>query len=258
LPIHDESHVKNALARFGRVAFEDDAARERARRRLLNAAKKYGIVPVGFIDGQLRSERGKGATRPPLPTGFVTFLLTDIEGSTGLLTQLGERYAVVLKSVREIVLRAVGSVGGHEVDTRADEVFAVFEKPGLAIEAAVDMQRILGEHTWPEEVECRIRIGIHSGRSTLSENGYIGLPVHTAARVCSAANGGQVVVSGETKEALEGSLPPGVRLRSLGRHRLRGLTRAEMLFQVEAEGLGTEFPPLRTRTPPSTDGSPAP
>src|SRR2546430_11784131 len=73
LPIHDESHVKNALARFGRVAFEDDAARERARRRLLNAAKKYGIVPVGFIDGQLRSERGKGATRPPLPTGFVTF-----------------------------------------------------------------------------------------------------------------------------------------------------------------------------------------
>src|SRR5438876_4724664 len=91
LPIHDEAHVRNALARFDQVPFEDDAARERARKRLLNAAKKYGIVPVGFITGQLRSERRHEVAT--LPTGFVTFLLTDIEGSTALLRQLGDRYA---------------------------------------------------------------------------------------------------------------------------------------------------------------------
>src|SRR2546429_8101133 len=94
LPIHDEAHVRAALARFGRVSFEDDAARERARKRLLNAAKKYGIVPVGFITGQLRSERELGATGlvKTLPSGFVTFLLTDIEDSTALLQRMGDAY----------------------------------------------------------------------------------------------------------------------------------------------------------------------
>src|SRR6266487_4761083 len=94
LPIHDEAHVRNALARFERVSFEDDAARARARKRLLNAAKKYGILPVGFIDGQFQSERRQGATgsadAASLPRGTVTFLFTDIEDSTGLLTKLGD------------------------------------------------------------------------------------------------------------------------------------------------------------------------
>src|SRR6266576_2870790 len=104
LPIHDEAHVRNALARFGRVSFENDAARERARKRLLNAAKKYGIVPVGFITGQLRTERRFGAADlASLPTGQVTFLLTDIEGSTALLRQLGEGYPAVLNEVRRII-----------------------------------------------------------------------------------------------------------------------------------------------------------
>src|SRR5205809_4172742 len=93
LPIHDEPHVRNALARFGRVSFEDDAAEERARKRLLNAAKRYGIVPVGFITGQIRGARVRSTAAAPLPTGFVTFLLTDIEGSTALLQHLGDRYA---------------------------------------------------------------------------------------------------------------------------------------------------------------------
>ena len=115
LPIHDEAHVRNALARFERVAFEDDAARERARKRLLNAAKKYRIVPVGFIDGQFRTERkriqgevqARSTDVATLPTGFVTFLLTDIEGSTALLSQLGDRYADLLNDVRGIVRAAV-------------------------------------------------------------------------------------------------------------------------------------------------------
>jgi len=104
LPIHDEAHVRNALGRFDRVAFEDDAARERARRRLLNAAKRYGIVPVGFITGEVQKAR----TRPAidaLPTGFVTFLFTDIEGSTALLTLLGDRYGALLRDVRGVIRR---------------------------------------------------------------------------------------------------------------------------------------------------------
>ncbi len=254
LPINDEAHVRNALGRFERVSFEDDAARERARTGLLNAAKKYGIVPVGFITGQLQSERRHAAPEAPtLPTGFVTFLLTDIEDSTALLTQLGDRYADLLKDVRAIVRKAVRKAGGHEVDVRADEYFAVFERTVPAIEAAVSVQRTLSERAWPDDLECRLRAGIHSGRPTLTETGYIGLSVHTAARVCSTAHGGQIVVSGEAKAAMKGSVPAGVRFHSLGRHRLAGLTRAEALFQVEADGLLADFPPLRTEAASSTD-----
>lgn len=243
LPIHDEAHVRNALGRFGRVAFEDDAAREQARRRLLNAAKKYGIVPVGFITGQIEQERR--GTKKPLPTGFVTFLLTDIEGSTGLLERLGDSYGGLLDTVRNIIRKAVARAGGREVDTRADEVFAVFQSAAAAIEAAVALQRTLATQSWPGELECRVRAGIHSGRPTLTPSGYIGLSVHTAARVGQAGHGGQILVTEHTRNALKGVAPGGMAFRSLGRHRLAGLARPEDLWQVEAEGLTADFPPLR-------------
>jgi len=246
LPIHDEAHIRNALARFGRVSFEDEAARERTRTRLLKAAKKYGIVPVGFITGQLQSERRRSIDAATLPTGFVTFLLTDIEGSTSLLRRLGDRYANLLDEVRTTVRHAVQRAGGREVDARADEFFAVFEHIVPAIEAAVSMQRTMWARTWPGDVECRVRAGIHSGRPSLTETGYIGLSVHTAARVCWAAHGGQILVSGVTKSAMDRSLPDGIRFRRLGRHHLPGLTRPQALFQIEAEGLLAEFPSLRT------------
>jgi class 3 adenylate cyclase len=246
LPIHDEAHVRNALARFERVAFEDDAAEERARTRLLNAAKRHGIVPVGFVTGQLRRNKARSPRAAGLPTGLVTFLLTDIEDSTSLLERLGARYAVLRDDVQGIIRRAVLAVGGREVDARADEFFAVFERATSAIEAAVALQRVLGERTWPDRLECRVRVGIHSGHPNLTDSGYVGLPVHAAARVSSAAHGGQIVVSDEAKRAIDGAVPAGIRLRSLGRHRLRGLTRPEALFQIEAEGLLAEFPPLRT------------
>jgi class 3 adenylate cyclase len=246
LPIHDEAHVRNALGRFDRVAFEDDAAREKARRRLLVAAKKYGIVPVGFITGQLRSER---AERSPdfsaFPTGSVTFLLTDIEGSTRLLGRLGEGYAPLLKDVRGLIRDAVRRSDGHRVDAHGDEYFSVFAQAAPAIEAAVALQRSLGSRTWPDGVDVRVRAGIHSGRPTLTETGYVGLSVHTVARLCSVAHGGQIVVSGRTKAAIAGSMPAGVRLRNLGRRPLSGLGQSESLFQVHAVGLRTGFPPLR-------------
>lgn len=246
LPIHDEAHVRNALGRFERVAFEDDAARERARRRLLNAAKKYGIVPVGFITGQLRSE---SSARSPdfstFPTGSLTFLLTDMEDSTGLLGRLGDGYPALLKDVRGVIRDAVRRCGGRKVDVHGDEYFAVFERSASAIEAAIDLQRTLSGRTWPGDLAVRVRAGIHSGRPTLTDAGYVGLSVHTVARICSVAHGGQIVVSGKTKVAMEGTAPAGMRLRSLGRHRLAGLAQPEALFQVQAKGLLTEFPPLR-------------
>ena len=246
LPINDEAHVRNALSRFERVSFEDDAARERARIRLLNAAKKYGIVPVGFITGQFRNERAaRSADVANLPTGSVTFLMTDIEESTALLHKLGSRYSTVLNETRRLLRRTVRASGGHEIDARADEYFASFARASGAIDAALAIQRTLGEHRWPGGVDVRVRIGIHGGRPTLTESGYVGLSVHTVARICSAAHGGQILVSDQTKRAVKGALPPGVRLKSLGRHSLPGLTKETVLSQVEAKGAKNSFPPIR-------------
>jgi class 3 adenylate cyclase len=247
LPIHDEAHVRNALARFERIPFEDDAARERARRRLLNAAKKHGIVPVGFMTGQLRSERSARSTDfSTLPTGFVTFLLADIEGSTLVLRRLGDGYAAVLKDVRDVIRGAVRRCGGRKVDASGDEYLSVFERAAPAIEAAVDLQRSMRERTWPDGLDIRVRIGIHGGRPTLTDTGYVGLSVHTVARVCAVGHGGQIIVSEQARAAAESSPPAGVRFRSLGQRRLEGLPEAETLFQIEAKGLLTRFPPLRT------------
>jgi class 3 adenylate cyclase len=139
-------------------------------------------------------------------------------------------------------------VNGREIDVRADEFFAVFERAVDAVEAATATQLALAEHAWPDNLDPRVRIGIHSGCPTLTDVGYIGLAVHTAARVSAAAHGGQIVVSGETRTAVGDSASAGIRFRSLGRHRLRGLPEAETLFQVEAEGLLADFPAPRTGT----------
>src|SRR5947209_16820741 len=307
LPVHDKAHVRNALARFNQVAFETDAARERARKRLLSGPKKYRMVPVGFINGEVRSERrhatagrlvielgrnpapgelekrlrtvlrdptlavlhwsdvsgayldgtGKPVPLPAqgerrgvtylerqgrpmtalvhdptilddpalaetvmdavrfvvekdrlqgqiqatstaaaaLPTGFVTLLMTDIEASTVLLRKLGDRYGAPLNDVRGILRAAVSRAGGREIDARADEFFAVFERAAAAIEAAVAIQCELGTRAWGDGLEVQVRVGIHSGRPTLTDAGYIGLAVHTTARLCPAAHGGQIVLS---------------------------------------------------------------
>jgi class 3 adenylate cyclase len=252
LPINDAGHVRNALARFDQVDFEDEQARERARERLLKAAKKFRIVPVGFIAGQLRSERelGRVQGRAPvqLPSGFVTMLMTDIEGSTALVDRLGDGYRELLDGVRAILRDATTDVGGHVVEARADEFFAVFEAPLSALDMAVSVQRQMGTRSWAEDLEVRIRMGIHSGYPTLAEANYIGLAVHTAARVCGVAHGSQIVITADTKEALRGTTLEGVRFKSLGAHRLRGLRDEVALFQVAAQGLVTRFPPIAPRS----------
>ena len=157
LPIHDAAHVRNALARFGQVAFEDEAARDRARSRLLRAAQKHGIMPVGFISAQLQPER-------KLPQGQLTFLLTDLEGSTELLARLGDRYATLLADVRRRVRTAVRRARGHEVSARGDDLFVVFEHAPAALDAALAIQRAMRQGGWPADTEVRLRIGLHRGR----------------------------------------------------------------------------------------------
>jgi class 3 adenylate cyclase len=252
LPIHDASHVRNALSRFEQVAFEDEAARERSRQRLLRAAKKYGIVPLGFFDGQLRKERlqteitARARDIASLPRGTVTFLLTDIEGSTALLQQLGDGYAAVLRDTRALIRKSVRDAGGHEVDARADEFFAAFREGTKALEAAVAIQRSLRKRDWPDGIEVCVRIGIHTGRTTLTETGYVGIAVHTAARICSAGHGGQILLSSAARDLLAADLVDGITFRSLGRYALAGLTEPEALFQVHAVDLRVRFPRLRT------------
>ena len=250
LPIHDAAHVRNALARFNQVSFEDEVARDRARTRLLNAAKRHRIVPLGFIASQLDSERAMGERRAQqpmsLPTGFLTMLMTDIEDSSGLVNRLGERYGELIGDARNLLRETAVAFSGQAVETRADEFFAVFESPGAALDAAVAMQRAFRESSWVDGVDVNIRIGIHSGYPTLDEVNYIGLAIHTAARVCAAAHGGQVIVSGDTKEASHGQRPAGLRFVNLGEHRLRGIPDAVPLFQAAAKGLPSRFPPPRT------------
>jgi class 3 adenylate cyclase len=247
LPINDASHVRNALARFDQVDFEDDAARERARERLLRAAKKYGIVPLGFFDGQLRKARG--ANVRSLPRGTVTFLLTDIEGSTRLLERLGDDYAGLLRDVRTAIRTCVRAASGQEVDARADEFFAVFRRPPHALEAALAIQRSLREKTWPRQADVRVRIGMHTGRPTLTDTGYVGIAVHIAARVCWASHGGQILLSSAAHQAFTERLAKGVAFRSLGRFSLHGVAEPEQLYQVDASDLRAKFPRPRTIGP---------
>ena len=242
LPIHDPAHVRNALARFGQVAFEDDEARDRARNRLLRAAKKHGIMPIGFISAQLQPQR-------KLPQGQVTFLLTDIEGSTELLGRLDDQYAPVLADVRRLVGGAVRSAGGRVVSARGDDVFSVFEHALGALEAALAIQRTMPDADWPDGAEVRLRIGLHRGRPELTDTGYVGLSVHAAARICFAAHGGQIVMSSAVRAAVLDSLADGVDLIELGAWRFRGLPEPVAMFQVDAAGLLDEFPDLRSAVP---------
>ena len=190
LPINDEPHVRNALARFEQVVFDDAAAKERARNRLLVAAKKYGIVPVGFISGQMRAQQVENdglrariqAASPEkrqLPSGTVTLLLTDIEGSTLLLRRLGDGYGAVLDDHRDIIRTAVLRAGGLEVDARADEYFAVFERAIAALEAAMNVQTTLAAHAWPLGLTLRVRAGIHTGRPLFNRGGYVPSRAHS-------------------------------------------------------------------------------
>jgi class 3 adenylate cyclase len=177
-----------------------------------------------------------------LPSGTVTFLFTDIEGSTRLLTGLRDRYAEVLADHQRVLRAAFDERGGREVHTEGDAFFVAFTRASDAISAAIAGQRALASQPWPEGVDMRVRMGVYTGEATVQQDDYVGLDVHRAARICAAGHGGQVLISGSTRELAAGKLPQGVALRDLGEHRLKDLDRPEHLFQVLARDLPADFP----------------
>lgn len=253
LPINDPPHTRNALARFEQTAFESDAARERARVRLLRAAKKFGIAPLGFFDGQLRKERRQGqieanaARIARLPAGIVTFLLADVEGSTALARKLGDDWPVLLQALWQLIRRSFRPSSGAEIDIRGDEYFAVFRRPTDAVQAAIRAQLAIARHTWPAGAQVKVRMGLHTGRPTIADAAYVGITVHTVARVCSAGHGGQVLLSTATYAAVSEHAADDLGYRELGRYQLAGLAQPEALYQLLATGLTAEFPRLRAR-----------
>jgi DNA-binding NarL/FixJ family response regulator/class 3 adenylate cyclase len=176
-----------------------------------------------------------------LPGGTVTLLFTDVEGSTQLVHRLGNGYQGVLDEHRRLFRAAVAEARGYEVDCRGDEFFVVFTDADGAASAAVAAQHAFAAHTWPEGVELRVRMGMHTGRPTLGDDGYVGLDVHRAARICQAGHGGQILLSAETREAL-----PDGDFEDLGLHELPGLPEPEQIFQLAARGLRSTFAELNS------------
>jgi class 3 adenylate cyclase/tetratricopeptide (TPR) repeat protein len=192
-----------------------------------------------------------------LHTGTVTFLFTDIEGSTQLLKRLGADYGEVLAEHRRILRTAARDHGGEEVDTQGDSFLFAFRRADEAAKAAIESQRTLAGHDWPEGSEVRVRMGIHTAEPSTSGEGYYGLGVHRAARVMAAAHGGQVLVSLAASSVLEDSELDGAHLRELGEYWLKDLDRPERLFQLHVTGLETAFPAPRGERPASSTFEPA-
>ena len=174
-----------------------------------------------------------------LPEGTVTFLFTDVEGSTRLQQELGDGYREAIADHERVLLGAASAVGGIVVDRQTESFFVAFPRAIDAVAAAVDAQRQL-------DGVVRVRMGLHTGQPSVVGDRYLGLDVPRAARICAAAHGGQVLISESTRELVEDELPEGVALRDLGEHRLKDLTSAQRLSQLVIDGLPDEFPPLRT------------
>ncbi len=202
-------------------------------------------LPV-LASGDPAEAEQRAAPMPHLPKGTVTLLFTDIEGSTSLLQQLGERYTYVLGECRRLLRAAFHQYHGQNVDTQGDAFFVAFARATDALSAAVAAQRALASHAWPTGVTVRVRMGLHTGEPELTPEGYVGLDVHHAARIMSAGHGGQVLLSQTTRDLVAHSLPEGVDLHDLGEHRLKDLQRASHLYQLIITGLPADFPPLKT------------
>jgi class 3 adenylate cyclase/CheY-like chemotaxis protein len=178
---------------------------------------------------------------PELPTGTVTFLFTDVEGSTALAHRLAHDFQDILVEHRSLVRSAVAESNGVEIDVRGDEFFVAFEDAAGAARAAIAAQLAISAHDWPHDAELRIRMGMHTGEAIYADKDYLGVDVHKAARICFAGHGGQILLSEATHELV----PEELERRELGSYRLRGLPTPERIFQLVAPGLPAEFPALR-------------
>jgi class 3 adenylate cyclase len=181
-----------------------------------------------------------------LPSGTVTFLFTDIEESTELVRRLGARYAEVLDGHRRVLRAAITEHEGHEIDTQGDSFFVAFERVRDGVLAAVAAQRALAGHQWGIDEVPRIRMGLHTTEPHQWEEGYVGVGVHRANRICAVGHGGQVLLSRSTAGLVADEDLEGVALLDLGDHRLKGLEHPERIFQLVINGLDSDFPPLET------------
>jgi class 3 adenylate cyclase len=183
-----------------------------------------------------------------LPSGTVTLLFTDIEGSTRLLKQLRTEYGELLAEHHRLMRAALDQHAGREMDTQGEAFFAVFSRAKDAVAAAIAAQRVHTTYDWPDKVEVRVRMGLHTAEPEIVGDRYFGLGVHRAARVCAVGHGGQVLLSRSTAGLVDEDEVPGVALRDLGEHLLKDLERPERIYQVVAEGLAEDFAPIKTVT----------
>lgn len=237
------------LAEALAVSPEDRAALVAAARRLPTAALAATPPDSSAQDGHAPSSP---ISAVGLPHGTVTFLFADIEGSTHLLKQLGERYGELLSTLQMLLHSVCVAHHGHELGTQGDRFFIVFAHPDDAVAAAVEAQQTLAAHVWPEGEQMRLRIGVHTGSALLTAGRYVGLEVARAANVSAAGHGGQVLVSQAVVDEMAKrgqGFPPGTQLRYLGMHRLGTIRQRESVSQLvlpDTPNLPTQFPPLRT------------
>jgi predicted ATPase/class 3 adenylate cyclase/Tfp pilus assembly protein PilF len=215
-----------------------------------------GWIAVRHSGGSLDCDRclrlAVGLTAYALRVATLTFVFTDIEGSTALLRRVGaDVYARILADHHSLIRSALAGHDGTELNTLGDGFFAAFSSPSACVAAVLEMQRALQQHDWPQGERVRVRMGVHTGEATQTPAGLLGLDVHRAARVAGVASGGQILLSETTAALVRDSLPAGAELRDLGLHRLKDLGRPEQVFQLDAAGLPTEFPPLRSLDNPA-------
>ena len=196
---------------------------------------------------------------PELPSGTVTFVFSDIEGSTALLKALGDRYGDVLSAHRRLMRESFTDRGGVEIDTQGDAFFFAFPRAKDAVVAAVEAQRLHAAHDWTDGVTVRVRMGLHTGEPAVGSEGYLGIDVVRAARLCTVGQGGQVLLSETTRALVGGSLPDGVSVHKLGERVLKDIDEPERIFELDIDGVPTSAPePAASDSAPADAARPAP
>src|SRR5215216_1371687 len=213
--------------------------------------EQLGVEPSaetrGLYDGLLKGAKIPQRTSAAQPSGTITFLFTDIEGSTNLLDKMGDQYAVALGKHHEILRAAIQKWNGHEVDTQGDAFFVTFTRALDAVQCAAEAQRALAVHAWYQGEHLRVRMGLHTGEPLIASTGYVGMDVHRAARIGDAGHGGQILLSPTTRELALQDLPEGLTIQDLGEHRLKDMKYPASIYQLVVAGLPTDFAPIRTK-----------